>query len=152
MSLKTSSGNFSASESLNLTWKNPTDPVPFTKLFAYVGTVSTEVTAAANHTIEDPTSVNQVSTEVPDNFKLLQNFPNPFNPTTKIGFAIPKRAFVALKVFDILGKEVSTLINENLNPGIYAYSFDASALTSGIYFYKLEADGIIETKRMMLLK
>jgi len=60
--------------------------------------------------------------------------------------------FVSLKVYDMLGKEIATLVNENLNPGTYKYNFDASALTSGIYFYKLESEGFQETKRMMLIK
>jgi len=106
--------------------------------------------------------INQISSLVPEKFSLSQNYPNPFNPTTNLEFGLPAEAsakagisnlgFVSLKVYDMIGKEVATLVNENLSPGTYKYNFDASGLTSGIYFYTLKADGFSETKRMMLLK
>ncbi len=102
--------------------------------------------------------INQISSIVPDKFTLSQNYPNPFNPTTNLEFGIPasqgesKLGFVSLKVYDVLGKEVASLVNGNLNPGIYKYDFDASGLTSGIYFYTLKVNEFSETKRMMLLK
>ncbi len=89
---------------------------------------------------------------IPDNFYLRQNYPNPFNPVTNLEFGISIKGFVSLKVFDILGKEVATLINTSLTPGIYKYEFDASALTSGTYFYMLEGESFILTKQMILLK
>ena len=89
---------------------------------------------------------------LPDNFALLQNYPNPFNPSTKIRFQIAETVLVSLKVYDILGKEVKTLVNEELQPGIYNTEFDASALASGIYFYKLKAGSFVETKKMLLIK
>ena len=97
-------------------------------------------------------SVNSSSIEIPDGFKLDQNYPNPFNPVTNLEFGISKLGFVSLKVYDILGKEISTLVNENLNPGTYKYNFDASDLTSGIYFYRLQVGKFSETRRMILLK
>jgi len=97
-------------------------------------------------------SVNQLSTEVPSSFSLSQNYPNPFNPTTNIKFALSKAGMVTLKVYDMLGKEVSTLVNENLGVGTFEYKFDASNLTSGIYFYTIKANGFSETKKMMLIK
>ncbi len=103
-------------------------------------------------------SVRQISSSVPDNFNLKQNYPNPFNPVTKLEFEISNYGFVSLKVFDLTGKEVAVLINENLSPGSYETEFDASdekqgsKFASGVYFYKLEADGFAQTKRMMLLK
>jgi hypothetical protein len=96
--------------------------------------------------------INQTSTEVPANYSLAQNFPNPFNPTTNIKFAISKNGFVNLKVFDMAGREVSSLVNEVLTAGNYEYSFNASSLSSGIYFYTLKTEGFTETKKMMLIK
>jgi hypothetical protein len=104
-------------------------------------------------------AVNNISTEVPDKYKLFQNYPNPFNPTTKIRFSIPEidkwkieNGAVALKVYDMLGKEVVTLVNEKLHPGIYEVTFDASSLTSGIYFYKLRTGNFTETKKLIFVK
>lgn len=107
----------------------------------------------ANYTV----GINQISTEVPGSFALSQNYPNPFNPDTKIKFTIPvlskyNNEAITLKVFDILGREVSVLINERLNPGIYEVTFDGSNLTSGIYFYRLQMGVYSDTKRMVLLK
>ena len=83
---------------------------------------------------------------------MLQNYPNPFNPSTTIKFQIPNSSFVNLKVYDVLGNEVATLVNEEKPAGTYQLSFDASNLSSGIYFYKLQAGNIVETKKMILLK
>ena len=99
------------------------------------------------------TGINQISEIVPDEYHLSQNYPNPFNPVTNLEFGISKLGFVSLKIYNMLGKEVATLVNANLNPGTYKYNFDASALPSGAYFYKLIVDeNIIDTKRMVLLK
>jgi len=97
-------------------------------------------------------SVNQISNEVPSNFSLSQNYPNPFNPTTNIKFAVSKAGLVSLKVYDLSGKEITTLVNENMSVGSYEYKFNASNLSSGIYFYTLSANGFTETKKMMLIK
>jgi glycosidase len=85
-------------------------------------------------------------------YSLEQNYPNPFNPSTKIRFAIPNSGFVKLKVFDILGREIKTLINNELPAGIHEVNFDASYLSSGIYFYRIESGSFVETKKMILLK
>ena len=92
------------------------------------------------------------SNEVPSNFSLSQNYPNPFNPTTNIKFAVSKAGLVSLKVYDLSGKEITTLVNENMSVGTYEYKFNASNLSSGIYFYTLSANGFTETKKMMLIK
>jgi hypothetical protein len=92
------------------------------------------------------------STEIIKDYSLFQNYPNPFNPTTVINYQIPKDGFVSLKVYDLLGKEVKTLISGHKNPGSYSANFDASNLASGIYFYRLRAGNFISTKKMMLLK
>ena len=98
------------------------------------------------------TGITPITENTPVDYKLSQNYPNPFNPTTKISFSLPKSGFVSLKVYDILGKEVANLVNSNMNVGSYSYEFNASNLTSGIYFYKLESNGFMETKKMMLIK
>jgi len=86
------------------------------------------------------------------NFVLYQNYPNPFNPTTLIKYSLPEQQFVSLKIFDILGKEVATLVNENKPAGNYEVNFDAGNLSSGVYFYQLRASGFTETKKMLLMK
>lgn len=93
-----------------------------------------------------------ISSEIPDMFSLSQNYPNPFNPSTNINFSIPKSSFVTLKVFNIMGKEISRLVNENLSPGVYSFDFNAEDLASGIYFYKLTAGEFSEVKKMTMLK
>jgi hypothetical protein len=92
---------------------------------------------------------------LPTEFSLGQNYPNPFNPSTKIKFTIPSvgtRHGVSLRVYDVLGREVRTLVNEELEPGSYERTFDASGLASGIYFYRLEARGFSETRKLLLLR
>ncbi len=98
------------------------------------------------------TGINQVGNTVPVEYALSQNYPNPFNPTTKINFALPKSGLVTMKVYDILGKEVATLVNEVKNAGSYTVDFNASSLTSGVYFYKVSVNGFSEVKKMLLLK
>jgi len=96
--------------------------------------------------------INLNSSIIPSSTMLYQNFPNPFNPLTKINFTLNKNSFVKLSVFDLNGREIQNLISENLNAGDYSYSFNAVNLNSGIYFYRLEANNSVYTKRMVLLK
>lgn len=98
------------------------------------------------------TRVESLSEIIPSNFSLSQNYPNPFNPSTTISFSLPNNEFVTLKVFNILGSEVATLINENLSAGAYKYSFDAKNLASGVYLYELKAGNFREFRKMNLLK
>jgi hypothetical protein len=100
------------------------------------------------------TSVEQsVSTAVPSEFRLNQNYPNPFNPATTISFEISTTSHVSLKVYNLIGQVVSTLVDGVRQPGIYSLSFNANALPSGMYFYSLASDGAIaQTKKMLLLK
>ncbi len=95
---------------------------------------------------------NQNVTTLPDEYVLYQNYPNPFNPSTTLSFAISQSSFVSLKVFDILGKEISTLVNEYKPAGRYEVRFDAQGLSSGVYFYNLTVNGVVYSKNMMLLK
>jgi len=85
-------------------------------------------------------------------FELEQNYPNPFNPATSIHYSIGSSQFVSIKVFDVLGNEVAVLVNEEKTAGNYKIEFNASNLSSGIYFYKLQAGSFVETKKMILLR
>lgn len=96
--------------------------------------------------------VQTISNELPSAYNLAQNFPNPFNPSTKINFSIPKSGFVTLKIYDLAGKEAASLVNERLTAGTYGVDFNAAGLTSGIYFYSLRTSDFSETKKMMLIK
>ncbi|MBS1492616.1 MAG: T9SS type A sorting domain-containing protein [Bacteroidetes bacterium] len=96
--------------------------------------------------------VTPVAGSIPNEYKLSQNYPNPFNPVTKISFSIPKQSFVTLKIFDVVGREVSILVNSQLEPDRYEFSFDASKLSSGVYFYQLETIDFRDIKRMVLIK
>jgi photosystem II stability/assembly factor-like uncharacterized protein len=98
------------------------------------------------------TNISQTGTTIPEKFELSQNYPNPFNPVTKIQFKVSNSSTVTIKIFDILGKEVQILVNQNLQSGTYEINFNASSLASGIYFYKMTAGSFTETKRMTLIK
>ncbi len=90
--------------------------------------------------------------EIPKEFKLSQNFPNPFNPMTKINYALPKQGFVTLKIYDITGREIQTLVNDVKKAGYYSVDFNGSSLSSGVYFYRIQSNDFILTKRMILIK
>ena len=92
------------------------------------------------------------SNSLPTNYSLMQNYPNPFNPTTRIDFVIIENGFTSLKVYDLLGREVATLVNENLQSGTYYAEFNGSNLPSGIYFYTLTSGNFTATKKLILLK
>jgi hypothetical protein len=99
-----------------------------------------------------PVGIKSISGSVPDKFALEQNYPNPFNPNSIIRFRIKDSRFVTIKVFDAMGQEISTIVNENLKAGEYETTFDGSKLSSGIYFYRLTAGDFSETRKMMLVK
>jgi M6 family metalloprotease-like protein len=94
----------------------------------------------------------QQTNSIASEYKLMQNYPNPFNPETKINFQIKESGFVTLKIYDILGKEVTTLVNENLNSGVYEINWNAKSFTSGVYFYKLETEKFSDVKKMLMVK
>ena len=102
--------------------------------------------------LENPVSVNSVSNENVKGFSLSQNYPNTFNPSTHLEYGISALGFVSLKVYDLLGKEVKTLVNEVKPPGIYSTEFDGSNLPSGIYFYKIEVGHFSQVRKMILVK
>ena len=90
--------------------------------------------------------------ELINSFSLSQNYPNPFNPNTKIEYSIPMSGPIKLKVYDILGNEVATLVNEVKSPGNYTAEFDASAFASGVYIYTIRANDFIQSRKMILMK
>jgi len=102
-----------------------------------------------------PIGIQPISTEIPQTFELFQNYPNPFNPTTKIRFQIPLRNGrdrILLKIYDALGREIETLVNEQLNPGTYEIDWNASKFSSGVYFYSLTGGTFTQTRKMVVLK
>ncbi len=113
-------------------------------------------TAGSKYFIDDlalSTAVKANDFSGPDfTYKLNQNYPNPFNPVTSIKYSIKENTNVYLSVYDILGREIRSLVNENKNPGEYEVKFDAGGITSGIYFYRLKAGDFIQTKKMLILK
>ncbi len=100
----------------------------------------------------DSKESNEISNTIPNSFVLHQNYPNPFNPVTSITFEIPTASFVTLKVFDITGKELQTLVDENKNAGTYQVTFNGANLSSGIYYVKLQSGNISQIRKMMLIK
>ena len=96
--------------------------------------------------------IEPISTEIPNTFYLDQNYPNPFNPVTKIRYDIPNSGNVSLKIYDNIGREVKTLVNEFKDAGYYTVEFNGSNFASGIYYYKLETSNFTATKKMILLK
>ncbi len=121
------------------------------------GTVVGEIGSAASGAMyvtgaNGTVNITQTGSAVPSKYSLKQNYPNPFNPVTNISFDLPNSGMVKLTVFDIMGREITTLVNENLNAGTYNYQFNASKLSSGIYFYRLFSNNFVDTKKMTLLK
>jgi len=96
--------------------------------------------------------ITNISSEIPQNYNLFPNYPNPFNAMTKIRFQIPKSGIVKLKIYDLTGREISNILDQNLSPGIYEFLWNASSLPSGIYFYTMEAGEHREVKKAVLLK
>ena len=109
----------------------------------------TEVPLSGNGSI---TAVSQNNSSMPNNYGISQNYPNPFNPTTVINYQLPVNSFVTLKIYDVIGREVVTLVSGNQNTGYYHVTFNAADLTSGVYFYRLQAGTYSETKKLLLLK
>jgi hypothetical protein len=116
----------------------------------------TESNGIFKRPLSEIVGIQNISTEIPTSYSLSQNYPNPFNPTTKIRFDVPRwrgvGGWTTLKVYDVQGREVQTLVNESLKPGTYEVTFDGSTLNSGVYFYKLVMDGFSETKKMLMIK
>jgi photosystem II stability/assembly factor-like uncharacterized protein len=118
------------------------------KYFIFAGTTAGIFKRPSN----EFTSIIKIGNTIPDNYNLSQNYPNPFNPKTIFRYSIPENGIVNIRVYNILGKEVETVVNEKLNPGNYEVTFDGSSFPSGIYFYSLVTDNFKSTKKMMLIK
>jgi len=114
--------------------------------------VGTDASWVWKRLLSDIIALRNISSEIPEKSNLFQNYPNPFNPSTKIEFAIPKQSFTKLVVYDMIGRQITTLVNEQLVPGTYSVNFDGTNLASGVYFYRLEAGEFVDTKRMVILK
>ncbi len=131
----------------DLTWR------PSTFLVHKNGTARPALFWLAQYIENNPLGVEEPTAgKLPASFKLMQNYPNPFNPTTNIRYDIPKAAKVTLKIYDILGREVRTLVNTVQAPGQYTIAFNAQDLASGVYFYQLNAGSFTAVKKLMLLK
>jgi hypothetical protein len=101
--------------------------------------------------IENPTSISEKS-NLPTEFTLKQNYPNPFNPSTIIRYTVPQFSKVVIKIFDVLGNEIETLVNDEKPMGTYELTWYVKGLSSGVYFYRIQAGDFVETKKMILLK
>jgi hypothetical protein len=115
-------------------------------------TINNNNVSGININFGSPIGIQQISGNIPTKFALSQNYPNPFNPATTIKFALPKAGIVRLSVYDIIGREVKELVNQNLSAGEYETKWDASAYSSGIYFYRIETADFTDTKKMVLIK
>ncbi|MEQ9308026.1 MAG: T9SS type A sorting domain-containing protein [Balneolaceae bacterium] len=124
------------------------NPSPMT----YKATRGDKYVTAEVEFINEQFAVSSEAEENPNEFKLSQNYPNPFNPSTNISFSLPSSGEVGLKVYNLLGQEVATLINNRMNAGAHTVQFDASRLASGVYIYRLVSGGFSKTKKMMLIK
>lgn len=102
--------------------------------------------------ISPPVGISGNTNVIPDDYKLVQNYPNPFNPVTTINFQLPEAAYTSLKVYNVLGIEVASLVESNITAGVYNINFDASHLASGVYYYTLTAGEFRDTKKMLLVK
>jgi len=120
--------------------------------YVFAGSKSDSSNKIFRRPINEVIGIELITTEIPDGFSLAQNYPNPFNPSTKIKFDISYSSFVKLVVYDMLGREVSSLVDEQLKAGTYEYEFNASELNSGVYFYKISTDNFSEIKKMILIK
>ncbi|MFA5010858.1 MAG: T9SS type A sorting domain-containing protein [Ignavibacteria bacterium] len=112
----------------------------------------TESNGILKRPLSEVVGIQNISNEIPSSYSLGQNYPNPFNPITVIGFQLPVVSDVSLKVYDIRGKEIQTLVNERLQPGTFEVTFNGLGLNSGVYFYKLFTNNYSKTKRMILIK
>jgi hypothetical protein len=125
--------------------------------YIYAGTENQSIW---KRTLSEIIGIQNISSIIPSKYSLSQNYPNPFNPTTKIRFDVANgfpvgtsgNDKIVLKVYDVQGREVQTLVNESLKPGTYEVSFDGSRLNSGVYFYKLFTNSYSETRKMLMIK
>ncbi|MBI5402879.1 MAG: T9SS type A sorting domain-containing protein [Ignavibacteriae bacterium] len=117
--------------------------------YIYLGSDSGKV---YKRLISELVTIKPISSEIPSGFALYQNYPNPFNPSSNIRYQIANSSYTTLKIYDVLGKEVATLVNEKLQPGTYEVTFGGDNLSSGVYFYQLKTENFTKTKKMLLVK
>jgi hypothetical protein len=146
------SGKTNANGVASMSYILPQDSVISSISVSFAGNVNYSSQNATGKFTYTLTGVEKNPIAIPTKFDLLQNYPNPFNPTTTINYQLPQSGFVTIKVFDILGREVATLVHVNKQIGYYSANFDAGKLTSGIYFYTIRVNNYIESKKMLLLK
>ena len=144
-------GNATVIDSLEIRWARGIIKDVYTNV-----TVNSFYNAIEGQSL-DPVSVQNISSSIPDKYELHQNYPNPFNPSTNIKFDVRTSGLVTIKIYDMLGKEIATLVNEVLSPGSKQVNWDGkdsrgTTVSSGIYFYKMSANGFIDSKRMVLIK
>ena len=131
---------------------------PVLTIYSYVNVENGDTTVGKEvyYCNSQPIGIHKTGNSVPESFELFQNYPNPFNPVTKIHFAIPPsrgaRGVTKIIIYDVLGREVAVLVNQELTPGEYEVKFDGSNYSSGVYFYRLIAGGYTETRKLVLLK
>lgn len=125
---------------------------PYTKIFSYTDNKIIDITNQEEVATDNLQLPGNTNVEIPKEFAIAQNYPNPFNPTTSISFDIPNLSEVKLSVYDLTGREIAVLVNETLEPGSYSYKWNASQLSSGIYFYRINAGSFVQTKKMVLIK
>jgi len=156
MKLETSAKKF-ADEPLELKWTENSNLLK-TKIFAFDGKNNAEITNTGRIEIDGVTgnTGNENIASLPTEFSLAQNYPNPFNPVTKINYDLPVSGHVTIKIYDMLGKEVATLVNDNMDAGRYSAIFNGASATgglaSGMYFYKIMAGSFTAVKKMVLIK
>ncbi len=136
------------------TWKNiSTDlEAPFAFAVSYSNVLVGTGNGIWLYSLSQLTKVKENVVKTPSDYRLNQNYPNPFNPSTTISFALPFRSLVSLKIFDMLGREVATIISQEMSAGNYSKQWNATNVSSGIYYYRLQAGTYIETKKLVLLK
>jgi len=116
--------------------------------YIFAGTLGSGVFRTAQST----TSVGGIAGEIPTSFALEQNYPNPFNPSTIIEFSLPRSGYVVLKVYNVLGEEVATLVSEERSAGRHKVQWNASGFASGVYFYRLQVEGFTDAKKLVLIR
>ena len=118
-------------------------------------TIGNDIITGGDFIAKISNTVLGITTEkptIPNYFNISQNYPNPFNPTTVINYSVPRSNMVTIRVYDILGNETATLVNEEKPAGSYSINFNASRLSSGVYFYRMQAGSFVETKKLILMK
>lgn len=149
----TTTTNFLPLDSSYLKWRNIASGNPYTNINAYVGNTIVDITDSSGHYVDFNADVSEnINPLKLSVFKLYQNFPNPFNPKTIISYELRVTGYVKLKVFDVNGKEIVTLVNEKQNGGEYKVEWDAGEYSSGIYFYRFQTENYSEVKKMVLKK